>query len=442
MLYVEELLCVSYMLISSLSFLHQLRSQSFVTVECRDVWMFCLEDSEHKSSLRYILNENDMENRCNNQGTSFLFGALVFLLASFELVVFVSVIYGHHFKIKRRDMIVITEKLVLRLIYTLVTITGILTSLLVLLPLVQYYTLFETGNSSSEGAFNIFLHSPPRAFVSFIISLITSPLKSIFHGQFIYDLHLDNVYPNFTCVEPSMDRIANVLKCPMEETWPAHFPEPSACRGTLYCSSDCQIVFPRIIMSSLSVILASFALCYRLLRLHHNIAHTERTFVREIDEGVSHITVANQHTSVRKDTRVSTKRLNVLNHREMKDKAVGSSKPAVRDFKGQTVYEPRYSTFDGYLNGINGAKVEELTRTGQDEMSDRKLQQERKEVKCWKNKNGETRQSENGLVKRRRRRTYNNSESLEELGRHSGDDLVEGALVEDESEYYMSGFRL
>lgn len=441
MLSAEEYFSVIYLVVSSLCLLHQLRSQTFVSVECGDVvWVFCLEDKEHQSNFRYVLNEKDMDNRCNNQGASGFLWFFVFLLTSFELVLFLVVIYAHHFKVKRQGLLV-TDRLSFLLTNALLTITGILIGLLVVFPLIQYYTFFK-ADSAQDSFFHKILDSPPRALISFIITLVTAPLRSIFHDQFTIELNLGKVYPNFSCVEPVKDSVTSAYKCSMELSWPANIAKTSPCKTIFSCAEECRVVFPRIIISSLSLIFASFTLCYRLLKLRHNFPHRDRTFGEQDEVKVRSTTVANQDW-IDNSTAKPARRLNASNRCEMKDKSLDITKPAASDLERRTSL--KYSNVDGYQIEPKGTKIQGLKRNGQDEVSNGYIQRHGEELKQLRSKNGNrrTERSHNRLIKKESRETCARKENLEELGSYSSsEDLGDAVLVEDESEYYMSGFRL
>ena len=481
MLSVEELFSLGYLLVSSVCLICQLCGQSFVTVKCRDVWVFCLENKQVGVSTRYVLDGDTVASRCNGQGTSAPFRLFVFFLTSLELLIFCVVIYGRRLKTERRNATVISRKLSFKLISTLFIITAILIAVLLVLPLTQYHVLATTATTtaagSTQGGFlDKIFHSPSRALLYFVISLVTAPLRSIFQEQFTLELDLAKSHANFTCVEPTLERTRNShgYKCPAELTWPAGGQprQPSACKERFYCIDDCEVTFPAVVISSLCVILASSALCYRLLRLRHDRSESEATFkgqyvqassVEARGETSRFATVADRQ----RDAATSTMPSNASSFSAMKgDDAAAAAAATARSTKAPTSDRGRQSkfpqrgakatkitTFEGHGSSDreNGANVEDLRGNGHGVTGNRQCVT--REVNgTWRvSKKTETRASENRVVLKTRtvgRRSFRGEtkERLEEVGRccssSSEAELGDVTFVEDESEYYMSGFRL
>lgn len=479
MLSVEELFSLAYLLVSTVCLVCQLRGQSFVTVECRDVWVFCLENKQLGASTRYVLDGDTVASRCNGKGTSGPFRLFVFFLTSLQLLIFCVVVYGRRPKTKRRNVTVIGRKLSFKLISTLFVITAILIAVLLVLPLVQYHVLATTTTAatpgSSQGGFlDKIFHSPSRVLLSFVISLVTAPLRSILQEQFTLELDWATSHANFTCVEPTLERArdGHGYKCPAEFSWPAGGAqqpqrEPSGCKERFYCIDDCEVTFPAVVISSLCVILASFALCYRLLRLRHGTSQSEPTLKGRYVQASSEeargetsrvTTVADRQ---RDDAATSTMPSDASSFSAMKGDAAKSTKASTSDraerqskFVQRGTRGTKITNFEGH--GIsdreNGANVEDLRGNGHHRVNGNRQCLTREVNGSWRaSKKTETRGSENRVVLKTRtagRRSFRGEtkERLEEVDRccssSSEAELGEVTFVEDESEHYMSGFRL
>ena len=322
----EDLFCFCYMLLSSIGFFHQLGNQPVVTVQCENSRTVCLEHVSHGASLRYSFTAKELEFRCNTEGISFWLRLLVFFGVFYEFVVYGGAIYIYYYKPKtvNVDLGIIVQ----RCVYVKASITGAFTGFTLLLPLAIYVT--PNGGAGRRGVLAEIWASPTSGLLLFIMGILTAPLKWIVHNRFKTELGLNEIHANYTCVEPSIEN--GSLKCPMEANWFPNMPDPSICESDFYCTQQCLVVFPTIVINSLGFILASLALFYRLLILTHYIIERERGFDSQNTEDGSSATVVEEWTKSQDNNSIESVSSGISGC-DMKDKPVGRSKPKAAGLK-------------------------------------------------------------------------------------------------------------
>ena len=333
----EDLICLCYMFFSSIGFFYQLGNQSVLTVQCENPKTFCLEHVSHRSSsLRYSFAARELEVRCNIEGISLWLRLLVFFGVFYEFVVYGGAVYVYYYKPKTLD--VDFGVIFQRCVYVTASITGIFTCFYVLLPLAIYAA--PNGGAGRRGYFAEMWASPARGLLVLIIGIMTAPLKLIFHNRFKTELGLNEIYTNYTCVEPSVEN--GLVKCPNEGNWFSDMQDPSICESDFYCTKECFVVFPTMVINSLGFILASLALFYRLLRLTHYIIKRERGFDSQKTEDGSSTTIIVKELAKYQDKNLIESASSGASGGDMKDKSVARSKPKAAGFKtGEKAVYPR-----------------------------------------------------------------------------------------------------
>lgn len=255
---IEDVFCMCFLLVSSIALLCELGNASIITVRCKNSKTFCLKHTKQEASFIYTLTADDLEFRCNSEGSSIWFRILVVLGILCSLVVYCVPLYACYYKLESIDLTTIFP----RLVHIFSTITAVFIILLIMLPIACYF-----ARGGERGFLSEVWASPLRGVEFLVWNFVTAPLHWALHDRLRTPLDLDKLYPNITCVEPGND----LRSCPTE----FFHTDLSSCDSDFYCTRDCCVAFPKIVINSLGFILALLAIFYRLLVLSHHITRGE-----------------------------------------------------------------------------------------------------------------------------------------------------------------------
>ena len=328
----KDLVCFCYTFLSSLALLHNLGHHSLVTVRCENSKTFCFGHRSGESSFRYTFTAKDLEFRCNTEVLSVWIRVFLLLSVLSELLAYGGAVYVYHYKAKTID--VDLGVIFRRCTYMIAGITGLFISIFLLLPCTSY--VLPSGGAGRWEIITEVWASPVRGLALLILKIIAAPLRWIFYNKFKTELGLEKLHTNFSCIEPNMEYA--LLRCPKEFPTAANMPDLSYCENDFYCTRDCLVVFPRIVINSLAFIFASLALLYRLLKLTRSITRRERNLIAT-DVG-SNIDIGKDcHSDDSQDKILSV--LDELSGGDMKQKSVARSTKTGGLKKGESDVYPR-----------------------------------------------------------------------------------------------------
>ena len=328
----EDLVCFCYTFLSSIALFYNLGHHSLVTVKCENSKTFCLGHRSGESSFRYTFTAKDLEFRCNTEVVSVWIRVFLLLSVLYQLVAYGGAVYVYHYKAKTNevDLAVIFR----RCVYTIAGITGLFISIFLLLPFTSY--ILPSGGAGRWEMIAEVWASPVRGMALLILNIITEPLRWIFYNKFKTELGLEKLHANFSCIEPNMEYA--LLRCPKEFPTAPNTPDLSYCENEFYCTRDCLVAFPRVVINSLAFIFASLALLYRLLKLTRSITRRESDLI--VTDVGSRVDIAKDCQSGDSQDKISSV-LDELSGGDMKQKSVARSTKTGGLKKGESDVYPR-----------------------------------------------------------------------------------------------------